>query len=303
LYQPLNKSYLQFSIIIPYYQAQEYFKACLDSIVNQTFQEFEIIVVIDGPHAQEELPHNYIKLLHDNRITIVEHNNNRGLAAARNTGIRRAKGEWIICLDADDLLPINVLQFYQSLIHNTAYSFFYGNSYLFGKEKGVNYFLPFDVYDLLKVKCPGGAGVLIHKSVFSKVLYDESDILRKGNEDYEFWINVLRHEFRGCYVPETTYLYRRQGDTMVSNLMGTIYETTNYISIKHKEFLEKYNLYQVIKSKGYFLAASYYLSKNNFDEAIKLCQTALSIDSKNLQATQLLAKCKKARLMRVLRLR
>ncbi|MBS1688539.1 MAG: glycosyltransferase [Bacteroidetes bacterium] len=294
---------LQFSIIIPYYKAQQYFKVCLDSILNQTFKEFEIIVVIDGPHEEQELPFNYLEQLNDGRLTIITHDKNRGLAAARNTGIKAAKSEWIICLDADDLLPVNVLQFYYSLIQNTKYSFFYGNSYLFGKERGVNYFLPFDVYDLLKVKCPGGAGVLMHRNIFSKVLYDESDILRQGNEDYEFWINVLKHQFKGCYVPEITYLYRRHGDTMVSNLMGVIYETTNYISSKHKEFLEQYNLYEAIKSKGYLLAAGYFLNKNNFKEAISLCKIALSIDSNNAQAVALLSKCKKARLIGILKVR
>ena len=91
------------SVIIPYYNTPiAEFKVCLDSILNQSFKEFEIIIVNDGSKNEyrrliEELCAN------DNRITIISQNNG-GVSAARNNGIENARGEYIVFVDSDDYL-------------------------------------------------------------------------------------------------------------------------------------------------------------------------------------------------------
>ncbi len=292
------------SIIIPYYKAKKYFKDCLESVLYQTFQDFEIIVVIDGPHAQEDLPFEEIKTYNDNRIKVIEHEVNKGLAATRNTGIKSAVAEWVICLDADDMLPIDILEYYANLIQKvSAYDFFYGNSYMFGTENKVNAFIPFDVYRLIKLKCPGGAGVLIKKEIFDIVNYDESAVLRQGNEDYEYWINVLKHKYKGCYLPIITYLYRRYETSMVTNLMKNVHETTEYIAFKHRDFLSEHALFEDVRILGYLTASKHYYSNNDLKEAIKFCKIALSIEPLNMQAISLLNKYSKLKLKRMLKLK
>ena len=98
-----------FSIIIPIYKVEKFIDKCIQSVINQTFQDFEAICVDDCGND------NSIKILEkyaqkDKRIKIVHHKTNRGLSAARNTGLEKSKGEYIICLDSDDWLEDNCLE-------------------------------------------------------------------------------------------------------------------------------------------------------------------------------------------------
>ena len=88
------------SVIVPVYKCEEYIEACVDSILNQTFSDFEIILVDDGSPDNsgkicDELAEKY------NRITVL-HQENQGQAAARNNGVKIARGEWLCFVDGDD---------------------------------------------------------------------------------------------------------------------------------------------------------------------------------------------------------
>ena len=97
-----------FSIIIPCYNQAHYLSDCLNSMINQSFKDWEAIVVNDGSTDNtSELTNTY--LLQDNRIKLIEQNN-QGLSAARNTGIKNAIGERLIFLDADDFFYDNALE-------------------------------------------------------------------------------------------------------------------------------------------------------------------------------------------------
>ncbi|MGN6568189.1 MAG: glycosyltransferase family 2 protein [Flavipsychrobacter sp.] len=281
------------SIIIPYFKAKKYFQDCLESILYQTYQGFEIIIVIDGPHETSQLPYDYLATIKDERISVVEHDKNRGLSASRNTGVHHAKFNWIICIDADDLLPINILEFYAKIISaNKLYDFFYGNVQTFGATNHIMSFLPYDKYEFVTNKRPAGAGVLINKKVFAKVNYDENEILRQGNEDYEFWIHVVKRNFFGCYIPTITYMYRKYHSpmSMVGKLMPNIYLTTNYIAEKHRLFLEELGLYKFVIIKGYTTTAYYYYNKNNLKLAKKYCRTGILNDPDSDVALTLMKK-------------
>lgn len=292
------------SIIIPYYKAKKYFKECLESILYQTFQDFEIIVVVDGPHAQEDMPFEEIKSYNDSRIKVLEHEVNKGLAATRNTGVKHAVAAWVICVDADDMLPIDILEYYANLIQKvSAYDFFYGNLYVFGLENKLSTYLPFNVIDLIKTKCPSGAGSLIKRTVFDSVMYDESVVFKQGNEDFEFWINALKHNFKGCFLPIVTYLYRRYGNTMMTHLITNLFETTNEIARKHEAFLTEHKLLKYLKVRGYLDTAKYYYNSNDLKEAIKLSELALSIDPASPEALSLSRKFRNAKVKRMLRLK
>lgn len=85
----------KFSIIIPVYNVEKYIDNCLKSIMNQTFKDYEIIVVNDGTKD------NSMDIVKKYDVTIVEQKN-QGLSAARNTGVKHATGEYLIFLDSDD---------------------------------------------------------------------------------------------------------------------------------------------------------------------------------------------------------
>ncbi len=104
---------VKFSVIIPAYNAALYIKNSIDSILNQTFSDFEILVVDDGSIDDTEKIVNIIK---DERIRYIRQSNG-GVSSARNTGIRNARGEYVCFLDADDLWKPNHLEVVLNLIN------------------------------------------------------------------------------------------------------------------------------------------------------------------------------------------
>lgn len=104
---------MKISIIIPVYNCEEYVANCLDSILNQTYQNFEIIIVNDGStDRSSEICNKYVQ--RDMRVSII-HQCNHGVSHARNTGLEVASGDVISFIDADDTLEPDM---YELLIEN-----------------------------------------------------------------------------------------------------------------------------------------------------------------------------------------
>lgn len=98
----------EISVIVPVYNVENYLEVCLDSVVNQTFRDIEIICVNDGStDGSLSILKEYCK--HDSRFTIISQEN-RGLSAARNAGFKVAKGNYIYFLDSDDYIELDALQ-------------------------------------------------------------------------------------------------------------------------------------------------------------------------------------------------
>ena len=100
------------SIIVPIYNVERYIERCLESILTQSFSNFELILVDDGsPDRCGEIIDEYVK--RDSRVIAI-HQNNRGVSAARNAGLRRAKGKYIGFVDPDDWVDHSM---YEALIY------------------------------------------------------------------------------------------------------------------------------------------------------------------------------------------
>ena len=113
---PRKGSKLKYSVIVSVYNTELYLRKCLDSLLNQIFPEFEIIVVDDGStDGSPEICDAYAKL--DNRIRVI-HQKNRGLIAARNTGLFAASGEYITYIDSDDWADPGMIAFVDYVIRN-----------------------------------------------------------------------------------------------------------------------------------------------------------------------------------------
>jgi len=97
------------SVIIPVYNTEKYLRGCLSSVQKQTISDFEVIIVNDEtPDNSMSIAREYSKV--DSRFLIIEHERNKGLGGARNTGIEAAKGQYLFFLDSDDLIPIDALE-------------------------------------------------------------------------------------------------------------------------------------------------------------------------------------------------
>ena len=106
-----------FSIIVPVYNVEKYLDKCLASILEQTFKDFECIIIDDGsPDNSNIIIDKYVKL--DQRFKVI-HQKNMGLSAARNAGLDIAKGDYIVFVDSDDYIANDYLEKFAAKIAST----------------------------------------------------------------------------------------------------------------------------------------------------------------------------------------
>ncbi len=117
-----------FSIIIPVYNVEKEIRDCLDSIKNQTFQDFEVLCVDDrGSDSSIDIVKEYVNA--DSRFKILTHEKNSGVSAARNTGLDAATGDNIMFVDSDDWLDLNALEVLNNKLNKTKCEIVMFNNY------------------------------------------------------------------------------------------------------------------------------------------------------------------------------
>lgn len=188
----------QFSIVIPTFNRANRLQACLDSILQQTFSDFEIIVVDDGSTDDTQ---QVVENTGDSRITY-HYKKNEERAIARNTGIDLAKGEYVTFLDSDDLMYPHHLAEAKRLIEVGNPSTWLHLNYEIKDDlgnvlrKGVN-----RTGDLGASLVTGNhlscIGVFVRRDVIKENQFDEHPDLI-GSEDYELWLR-LAHRFPLAY--------------------------------------------------------------------------------------------------------
>ncbi|WP_096019896.1 glycosyltransferase family 2 protein [Campylobacter lanienae] len=128
------------SIIIPVYNVEKYLRECLDSCINQTLQDIEIIIVDDcGSDNSMDIAQEYAK--NDNRIKIIKNSHNQGTFASRNNAVLAANGEYLVFLDSDDFLDLRACEIaynatkngYYDVVKFNAYNYENGNTTIFDK--------------------------------------------------------------------------------------------------------------------------------------------------------------------------
>ena len=199
------------SVVIPAYNAMDYLPASLDSVFTQTFKDYEIIVVDDG--SQDEIK-AWAAQIQDPRFRLVSQIN-RGLAGARNTGIKESRGQYLAFLDADDCWHETKLQKQVKVLDNNPHV---GLVYCWmrlvdpsGISTGrfVKNCLSGMVWkDLLIKNCVGsGSTPMIRQACFEKV-GDFDEKLGSYMEDRDMWLRIAPHyEFE--VVQETLVDYRQ----------------------------------------------------------------------------------------------
>jgi glycosyltransferase involved in cell wall biosynthesis len=202
-----------FSVIIPLYNKEKFIKNTLKSVLNQTFEDFELLIVNDGStDGSEAVVHSFS----DKRIHYF-FKKNGGVSAARNFGISRADAEYIVFVDADDLWHPDFLKKMKQLILSHAkYKVFacaieletplrtfpaqYSINYR-DETQAVNYFEA-----SMKQTVLSGSTSVFHREVFQKAgLFDEKI---KSAEDTDMWIRIgLKYEVVFSNLPLATYVF------------------------------------------------------------------------------------------------
>lgn len=121
------------SIVVPIYKVEQYLDKCVRSLVNQTYQEIEILLVDDGsPDRCPDMCDQYAKA--DNRIKVI-HKANGGLSDARNFGLKEAVGEYILFVDSDDYIDLDTCERFISIIKDKKPDIVVGNAYRLENNK------------------------------------------------------------------------------------------------------------------------------------------------------------------------
>ena len=108
------------SIIVPIYKAEQFLTQCVDSILKQSEQDFELILIDDGsPDQSPAMCDEYSK--NDPRVRVI-HKPNGGVSAARNTGLDLARGAYVVFIDSDDYVDGNYLEEMLRAYHNLEHS-------------------------------------------------------------------------------------------------------------------------------------------------------------------------------------
>lgn len=172
----MGKDLIPVSIVVPVYNAAPYLRKCLDSVVNQTLGNIEIIIIDDGStDGSSEICKEYATK--DSRI-IYYKKENEGLAAARQDGIERASGEYVGFVDSDDWLELNMYERMFSVARDNDADVVFCNCYFNDSEPDRIYLEP-GVYDRGKIE----------KEILTRSL---SGISEKGSNSVIRWSNCLR---------------------------------------------------------------------------------------------------------------
>ena len=203
-----------FSIIVPCYNVQDTLKETIQSILKQDFNNYEIVAVDDGSFDKTSQILNNYKI--KNNIKVITQSN-KGLGAARNTGIKASDGIYICLLDADDLWLPNKLTKVYEIIKNKKYSLIsndeiiLGNKYLFYLRNNP----PRSLSNLLiSGNTLSPSAITIKKEIFDKVGLFKEGKQFLGVEDWDFWIRLIDSGEKIRHLPEPLGIYRRDIQNM-----------------------------------------------------------------------------------------
>lgn len=202
------------SVIIPCYNQGQYLDEAVDSVLNQTFQDFEIIIVNDG--STDEFTQNLLKEYNRPKTKVI-HTSNQGLPSARNNGIREAQGEYILPLDADDKIGETYLEKAVKILdEDQDIGIVYCEAEFFGSKIGK--------WDLPKYHFPE---FLQFNVIFCSAFFRRDDwvrvngykpVMKYGLEDYEFWISIIELNRKVFQIPEILFYYRKKESSMVDSM-------------------------------------------------------------------------------------
>lgn len=206
------------SLVVPVYNVKEYIHACVNSLLAQTYSDFELILVNDGSTDESGLICDEYAML-DERIKVI-HQNNLGVSFARNEGLRHATGGYVAFIDSDDLVLPDYLKVLKSCIDKTNADIVKCDIKQFIEDDEVSAFesfvnIPFiktpkqDLLDILYCKGVGrwsGPGAKLYKAVLIQDML--FDVTMAYDEDFDFLYNAVKKAKKITTIQYAGYMYR-----------------------------------------------------------------------------------------------
>ena len=228
------------SIIIPLYNSEKYIAETIESALNQTWENKEIIVVDDGSTDNSRA----IAKSYENDIVKVYTKPNEGVCAARNYALKKAIGEYIQYIDADDLLDADKIKVQMDFIEKNkcaALDFVY-SKYLIFKDNieniteynssmyGKSYDVPMELFNDMWLE---NRYILPHTYLITKILADKAGVWNESllnNNDGEYLSRVIAVSEKVCYVPDTQVYYRSTPNSL------SLQKTIKYLGFKYQSW-------------------------------------------------------------------
>jgi len=265
------------SVIIPCYNHGAFIDEALDSVLQQSFNDFEIIIINDG--STDPFTISHLRSIDKPQITVL-HTDNQGLAAARNNGIQAARGEYILPLDADDRIGEIYLEKAVSILdQNSSIGIVYCRAQLFGAWNA-EWNLPEYSLDEMLIN-----NIIFCTAFFRKADWEEvggfDPVMVYGWEDYDFWLALIEKGREVHRIPEILFYYRISADSMVRSREKR-QKVETFVKIFHKhESLFKRNIAvwidKLIDIKGKYYEARLYVIDDNGDD--QYCLSTRRVES------------------------
>lgn len=220
---------MKFSIILPIYKVEKYLRPCLDSILNQSYKDFEVILVDDGsPDSCPQICDDYSHK--DSRVKVL-HKKNGGQADARNVGLGAAVGEYICYVDSDDFfIDEKVLQLLADNTKGNPDIVHYKNVEWLETDGSIlpcpySYDVPTEGRSIVEIYCDLIDRDAYYNSAWSKIirrklLMDNNIRFEKGivGEDNEWYYHVVMVAETLVLLDESLYVYRRRAGSITTSL-------------------------------------------------------------------------------------
>lgn len=225
------------SVIVPFYNSHTTIVETLDSVYNQTYKNIEVILVDDG--SKEDVLPTINKYIQNNNLIFLKQEN-KGVSYARNTGASIAKGDYLLFLDADDLIDKNYIKkCVDAFKENKNLKIVYSKARIFGRENKSWELPEYTTFkDFLVSNCIYISALLKRKDFEAVNGFDtELDFY----EDWDLWINILKNNGEIYQIPEELFFYRKNKDLSSASDNANI---SRHAKNRFKLYSKHYDLYE-----------------------------------------------------------
>lgn len=245
------------SVIMPAYNCSKTIEASINSVLSQTFSDFELIVVDDC--SNDDTLDKIKKLTEiDSRINFYQNEKNSGVAFTRNFAVQKAVGEWVAFLDSDDMWREDKLEKQLELVNvNPQVVISYtASSFIDWEGKPYNYIMPVDTTvdykTLLRKNLLSCSSVMVKKDIIEKYKMPSDDM----SEDYAVWLMILREVGLAYGVNEPLLIYRLSKNSKSSSRIKAFkmhfnaYRYVGYSFVYSLFLTVLYTFYSITKRKN-----------------------------------------------------
>ena len=220
------------SIIVPCYNQAQYLEESVQSCIDQTYSNIEIIIINDGSTDNTEEVALLLQEKYPKKIQVILQENT-GLSVARNNAIRQSTGTYILPLDSDDLIEKNMVDSCLKHMIDKNADIVYVHQQCFGVKNHLIKRSPFPRNNLLY------QNIACSTSLYKREVWEKTGgyarNMEGGYEDWEFWIHAFKKGYKFQLLPEPLHLYRRHEISMVTKAIDKDIYLGSKIVINHSE--------------------------------------------------------------------